>query len=35
VAKFCCAVFVLAAFLALLVWQRRHLMNRGRDDDRR
>jgi hypothetical protein len=28
VAKFCCVIFVIAAFLALLVWQRRHLMNR-------
>lgn len=33
-AKFCCAVFVLAAFFAMLVWQRRKLMNRGPDDRR-
>jgi hypothetical protein len=35
VAKFCCVVFVIAAFFAILVWQRRRLINRGRDDDRR
>lgn len=33
-AKFCCAVFVVAVFLAFLVWQRRHLINRNRDDRR-
>jgi hypothetical protein len=32
VAKYCCVVFVIAAFLALLVWQRRRLLNRDRDE---
>jgi hypothetical protein len=35
VAKFCCVVFLIVAFLAMLVWQRRRLLDRGRDDDRR
>jgi hypothetical protein len=34
VAKFCFVVFLIAAFLALLVWQRRRLLNRGRDENR-
>jgi hypothetical protein len=32
VTKFCCLAVVLVAFLAVLVWQRRRLMDRDRDD---
>jgi hypothetical protein len=35
VAKFCFVVFVVVAFLTFLVWQRRRLLNRPDDRDRK
>jgi hypothetical protein len=32
-AKYCCAVFVLAALLALVLWNRNRLLKRPRDGE--